>query len=100
LVCFDTEGETFFSQIFTGNETWVHHFEPVRKESNPWNGTNFDLPGSKKFKNFLSVGKVTITLFWDCEGVVLVTAVLIGETVSCDAYIRTLTEYRKHFKQV
>jgi hypothetical protein len=70
------------------------------KKSNPWNGTNFDLPGSKKFKKFPSVGKVTITLFWDCEGVVLVNAVLIGETVNCDAYIRTLTEYRKHFKQV
>jgi hypothetical protein len=27
FVCFDTEGETFFSQTFTGDETWVHHFE-------------------------------------------------------------------------
>jgi len=68
-------------------------------KNNPWNGTNFDLPG-RQFKKFPSVGKDTITLFWNCEGAVLVNAVLIRETVNCDVYIRTLTEYRKHFKQV
>jgi hypothetical protein len=70
------------------------------KKSNPWNGTNLDLPGRKQFKMFPSVGKDTITPFWNCEGAVLVNAVLIGETVSCDAYIRTLTECRKHFQLV
>jgi hypothetical protein len=32
LVCFDTEGETF-SQIFTGDETGVHNFEPDRNKA-------------------------------------------------------------------
>jgi len=52
LVCFDTERETFFSKIFTGDETWVHPFEPERKQSNPWNGTILDLPGRKNSKSF------------------------------------------------
>jgi hypothetical protein len=49
---------------------------------------------------FPSVDKITVTLIWNCEGAVLVNAVLIGETVNCDAYLRTLTEYRERFKQV
>jgi hypothetical protein len=31
-VSFVSEGETYFSQVFTGDETWVHHFEPERKK--------------------------------------------------------------------
>jgi len=54
----------------------------------------------EKNQKFPSVGKVTVTLFWSCEGAVLENVLLTGEAINCDACIRTLTEYRKHFKQV
>jgi len=41
-----------------------------------------------------------ITVFWDCQGVILVDAMPQGETVNSNAYVRTLTELRKHLKQV
>jgi hypothetical protein len=90
LVCFDTEGETFFSQIFT-DETWVHHFEPEREKKKTICGmAPFSISlEEKKFKKFPSLGKVTVTLFWNWEGAVLENAVLIGQTINCDAYIRT-----------
>jgi hypothetical protein len=37
-------------------------------------------------------------VFWDCGGTVLEDAKQRGETVNSCAYIRTLTELRKHFK--
>jgi hypothetical protein len=34
----------------------------------------------KKLKNSSSAGKLMITVFWDCEGVIVVDAMLTGET--------------------
>ena len=34
---FDAEGEAFLSQIVTGDETWVHHYEPeTKRQSMEW----------------------------------------------------------------
>jgi len=41
-----------------------------------------------------------ITVFWDCEGMILVNAMQRGETVTPSAYIRTLTWLRKHFRGI
>jgi hypothetical protein len=41
-----------------------------------------------------------ITVFWDCEGVIVVNAMPRGERVSSDANIMTLTNLRKRFKLV
>jgi Transposase. len=48
----------------------------------------------------MSAGKVMIIIFWDCEGVIRVGAMLRQETINSDTYIKTPTELRKHFKQV
>jgi len=39
-----------------------------------------------------------ITVFWHCEGVILVDAIERGEALSSDTYIRMLTELRKCFR--
>jgi hypothetical protein len=57
-------------------------------------------PRQKKFRKFPSVDKVVITVFWDCEGVILVASMSRWETVNSDAYIRTVTELWKRFKRV
>ena len=41
-----------------------------------------------------------ITVFWDCEGMILVNAMQRGETITHDTYIRALTELRKRFRGI
>jgi hypothetical protein len=64
------------------------------QNDNPWNGTILSHPGRKMS---LSVGNVIIGIFWNYEGVILVVAILRGETVISNTYIRKLTELGKHF---
>ena len=52
LLCFDTEGETVFPHIFTGDETWVHHFEPERKRKQSVEWHQSQSPWKKKIKSF------------------------------------------------
>jgi hypothetical protein len=53
---FDAEGEAFLSRIVTGDETWVHHFEPeTKRQSMDWHHPQS--PRKKKFKTALSAGK-------------------------------------------
>jgi hypothetical protein len=47
---------------------------------------------------FSAVGEITITIFWGCEGMIVVDLMLRGETVNSDTYIRTLSELGKCFK--
>jgi hypothetical protein len=79
LACFEAEGKAFPSQIVTDDETWVHHFEPQTRRQSI--GTILNLPREKKLKKYLSSGKVMITVFWDCEGVILVDAMLRQENM-------------------
>lgn len=69
------------------------------QRGNPWNGTIPILPG-KKLKKSPSPGEVMITVFWHCEGVVFVNVMHKLETFNSNAYIRTLTELRNHFKRI
>jgi len=48
----------------------------------------------------LSVCNVKITVFWDCEGGVLVDVMPTRKTIIFNTYIRTLTELTKCFKRV
>lgn len=47
-----------------------------------------------------SASKVMVTIFWKCEGVMLVDVITRRETINTDAYIRTLKELRQCFKRV
>jgi hypothetical protein len=76
LAHFEAEGETL-SRIFTGDETFVHHFEQETKRlSIIWHHPRS--PRKKKLKNIRQ--QVMATLFWDCEEVILVDAMPRGET--------------------
>jgi hypothetical protein len=91
LECFDGEGEAFLSQIITGDKTWVHHFEPeTKRQSMEWH--HLQLPRKKKFKTAPSAGKVMVTVFWDCDGVILVDVVPRGATINSEVYINTLNK--------
>jgi hypothetical protein len=66
------------STIVTGDDTWIHHFESeTKRQSMEWHHTTF--PRKKKFKAFLSASKIMATVFWDCEGVILIEVLHRGQ---------------------
>ena len=67
---FEAEGDGFLGRIVTGDETWVHYYQPeTKKASREWGHTSSAKP--KKFRTQSSPGKVMPTLFWDKRGVIL-----------------------------
>ena len=81
--------KTFLQRIVTGDEPWVHHFEPESKSASmDW--CHSTSPRWKKFKPQQSSGKVMVTVFWDSVGVVLVDFMSKGATIKSNVYIDTL----------
>jgi histone-lysine N-methyltransferase SETMAR len=92
-------GEAFLSRIVTGDETWAHHYEPeTKRQSMEWHHPQS--PRKKKLKTTPSAGKVTITVFWDIDGVILVDVMARGETINSDAYIKTLKKLEQRYRRV
>jgi hypothetical protein len=64
------EGEDMHNRIVTGEESWVHHYEPESKRvSMQWKHP-ISL-STEKLKVTPSAGKVMLTVFWDLQGVML-----------------------------
>jgi len=63
------EGEAaLHERIITGDETWVHCYQPESKlASEQWNHKESSTP--TKFKVLVSARKVTAAMFWDIKGV-------------------------------
>jgi hypothetical protein len=75
------EGDDFLSTIVTGDETWIHHFEPeTKRQSMEWHHTTS--PQKEKFKAFPSTSKIMATVFWDCEGAILIDLLPRGQTIN------------------
>jgi len=56
------EGEQFLLKIVTGDETWVHHYDPEEKRQSMVN-RHVTSPQPKKFKVQPSAGKIMLTVF-------------------------------------
>ena len=81
--------KTFLQRIVTGDKTWVHQFKPESKRASmEWRHSTS--PRSKKFKSQQFAGKVTVNVFWDSVGVILVDFMSKGATINSDVYIDTL----------
>ena len=65
---YNREGDNFLNRIITGDETWVHYYEPeTKRQSMQWKHASS--PSSKKSQP--SAGKLLLTVFWDSEGPIL-----------------------------
>lgn len=85
-------------KIVTGDETWVHHYDPESKqESMQWHvkGT----PHPKKFKVVPSAGKIMATIFWDCEGILLIDYKVKGLNITGEYYANILRQLREAIKE-
>ena len=82
---YNIEGEEILSRIVTGDEKWVHHYEPESKRQR----MEWKHPGSpekKKFKTQPSAGKVMLTVFWDLKGSILEDYLEKGRTINSARY--------------
>jgi hypothetical protein len=69
----------------TGDETWVHHYDPeTKQESMQW--THQGSPPPKKFKVQKSAGKIMATVFWDIEGILLIEYMPHKTTITGASY--------------
>lgn len=92
------ESTPVLERIVTGDETWVHHFEPESKqESMQWHkkGT----PPPKKFKVSESAGKIMATIFWDCEGILLIDYKEKGVNITGEYYAKLLEQLKEAIKE-
>jgi [histone H3]-lysine36 N-dimethyltransferase SETMAR len=92
-----SEPDSIISRIVTGDETWVHHYDPESKqESMQWHKVGSEHP--KKFKVVPSAGKVMATVFWDSQGILLID--YKGKDVKINAayYINLLYRLRESIK--
>lgn len=88
----------FLAQIVTGDETWVHHWDPETKtESMQW--VHKGSPPPKKARTQPSAGKLMATIFWDIRGILLIEYMPKGSTINADRYGNTLKNLRKAIDQ-
>lgn len=93
------EGDQFLRNIVTGDETWVHHYDPEGKRAS----MEFRHPSSprvRKFKTQSSAGKVMLTTFWDSEGIVYTEYLPKGTTVNSNRYCETLQKLKARIRRI
>jgi hypothetical protein len=56
------EGDQFLFNIITGDESWIHHFDPEEKRLSMQH-RHTSSPRPKKFKTMPSAGKILLTVF-------------------------------------
>jgi histone-lysine N-methyltransferase SETMAR len=79
----------FISTLVTGDETWCYYYDPETKEqSKQWKTKRS--PVQVKAKREKSAGKVMATVFWDCEGVLLLEFMPKKSTITGLSYVQTI----------
>ncbi|RUS74423.1 hypothetical protein EGW08_017817 [Elysia chlorotica] len=96
---FTHDGERFLRSIITGDESWVHHYDPESKmQSMQYRHKNS--PAPKKFKVVASARKVLLTIFWDMEGIVHIEFLEQGTTINSERYVSTLRALKGRLRRV
>nr|CAD45368.1 transposase [Bythograea thermydron] len=98
LTLYNADPAGFESRVVTGDETWVHHWDPETKiESMARKHKGSLVP--LKFRTQPSAGKIMATIFWDAEGVLLVDFLLRGSTITGEYYDGVLGRLRDSIRQ-
>jgi histone-lysine N-methyltransferase SETMAR len=91
LLRYADEGEDMLNRIVTGDESWVHHYQPGSKRASmQWKHASSLSRSTKKFKVMPSSGKVMLTVFWDSQGALLTLFQKRGENVNSASYCEVL----------
>ena len=85
------EGEDFMAWIVTGDESWVHHFQPESKRSSTeWKHSTS--PTKKKVRDDSISPQGILIVFWDMQEVILQKLQPHNENVNATSYCTTLWE--------
>jgi hypothetical protein len=91
LLLYADEGENMLNRIVTGDESWVHHYQPESKcASMQWKHPSS--PSTKKLQFTPSARMVTLTMFWDSQGVLLNHFQKRGGNVNSALYCEALSK--------
>ena len=94
----DENPEEFCYRLVTGDETWLHHWDPESKmESMQWKHKNS--PTLTKFRTQRTAGKVMATIFWDVEGVLLIDYKPSDTSITGAYYANVLQSLRQAIKE-
>ena len=93
------EGEQFLLKIVTGDETWVHHYDPEEKRQS-MEYRHVTSPQPKKFKVQPSAGKIMLMVFWDGNQIYLTDYLEKGTSVNSARYIESLKKLRRRVCRV
>lgn len=97
LQLWNANPQNFHSLLVTGDETWVHHYDPESKiQSMEWRATGSS--GPVKAKTVKSAGKVFATVFFDHEGVLLCDFLSKGTTMNALRYVEVLEKLRYNIR--
>ena len=81
LEVYNANPEDFHTRLVTGDETWLHHWDPdTKKESMQWKHPGS--PSLKKFRTQPSASKVMATVFWDSKGIILIDDKPAGTSIT------------------
>ena len=69
LEVYNANPEDFHTRLVTGDETWLHHWDPdTKKEFMQWKHPGS--PPPKKLRTQPSASKVMAMVFWDSKGII------------------------------
>ncbi|RLU18396.1 hypothetical protein DMN91_008753 [Ooceraea biroi] len=73
LQLFQRNPQDFRRRFVTVDETWIHHYTlDTKEQSKQWVASGEFAAAPKKAKTVPSVGKVTATVFWGSQGIILI----------------------------
>jgi len=88
----------FMRRVVTGDETWLHHYDPeTKQQSMQWKHASS--PSPRKFKVQPSAGKIMCTVFWDAEGILLIDYMPHKVTITRVYYADLLHKLRVAIKE-
>lgn len=98
LDLFNSNPDDFMARLVTGDETWLHHWDPeTKQESMQWK--HAESPAPKKFKTQASAGKIMASVFWDCQGLLLIDYMPHKTTINAEYYAQLLKKLRSAIKE-
>lgn len=98
LKMFPEYDQSKLANVVTGDETWIHYFEPVRKQSNKiWATRNCKRPIIAK--RTLSAKKVLYAIFFSIEGIAIQVPVKRGKSITGKYYRDVVLKKLKKYYQ-
>jgi histone-lysine N-methyltransferase SETMAR len=98
LGIYEADEDGFVVRVVTGDETWLHHWDPESKqESMQWK--HKDSPPPKKFRTQPSAGKIMASIFWDCQGLLLIDYMPHKTTITGQYYAQLMGKLKEAIKE-